>query len=124
MHYQRLLLDGQAGEPGARRKKDGSGVWFTDNGGYIKLRYRYNGRSVQLFEHRIVMERELGRELKPFENVHHKNGIRDDNRPENLELWVKPQLPGQRVEDLVDFVVRNYPEYVSASLQGRPHLFV
>jgi len=47
------------------------------------------------------MEEVLGRPLRTGETVHHKNGVRDDNRPENLELWSTAQPYGQRVADKI-----------------------
>lgn len=73
------------------------------SGGYILVYMPDHPRAARGYvpEHTLVMEEMIGRYLLPGETAHHKNGVRTDNRPENLELWTRSQPSGQRVTDLV-----------------------
>ena len=74
----------------------------------------------KLAEHRVVMESILGRPLLTEEEPHHRNGVRHDNRPENLELWSTSQPRGQRVVDKVEWAVELLQLYAPELLADRP----
>jgi hypothetical protein len=83
--------------------------------GYVMIRVPDHPRakkSPYVFEHIPVAEELLGRFLEAGESVHHRNGVRDDNRPENLELSTKPQPAGIRVSDAIAWAVEILERYV------------
>lgn len=85
--------------------------WYKIKEGYVVRRVTTDGITVHQYQHRFIMEDLLGRPLKPSETVHHKNLIRWDNRPENLELWQGTQPTGARIEDLLkwaDWLIATY----------------
>jgi hypothetical protein len=105
-HYYRVRRYGDPRAGGPLHRESGRDRWHVSTGGYV-WRYCPNspdaGPNGFVYQHREVMAERLGRPLSQQESVHHKNGVRSDNRPENLELWSKAQPAGQRVSDLVSW---------------------
>ena len=80
-----------------------------DKDGYIRV--MNNGKYVSA--HRLIMGKHMGRELTSDENVHHINGVRHDNRVENLEIWSTSQPSGQRVSDKIRWAREIIDKYAS-----------
>lgn len=123
-HYERLR---RHGDPLAWKKKGPNkgkvfkkvGTRYYTELGYVRVYQPDHPNATkrgEVLEHRLVMSQHLGRALYPEENVHHLNGVRDDNRIENLELWCKPPRKNVRVAD----AIRDCKEFL-AKYEGERH---
>lgn len=115
MHYARKQ---RTGTVHTTRRAAGEG-YYKD--GYLVKQMMVDGKKRSIAEHRLVMEEHLGRKLLPTENVHHINGIRDDNRLENLELWSSSQPPGQRIPDKIAWAIELLELYAPDALSHQPY---
>lgn len=108
MHLRRWQKTGDLGPAESLRPgwlgRDPNSTRRADQLGYIHVKVPGHAEARQndwALEHRVVMSDHLGRRLERHESVHHINGVRNDNRLQNLELWSSWQPPGQRVEDKI-----------------------
>jgi hypothetical protein len=104
-HYQQSITRGKKLTKIKNIKPSGSGHLSKE--GYVII--VIHGKHIK--QHRFIMEDFLGRKLHKDEYVHHKNGIRSDNRIENLELWSSSQPKGQRVEDKIEWAKEMLDRY-------------
>ena len=107
-HYRRMMKGWSKEDVHKPLKQDVPNLPYINKLGYEQVYIPGRGK---MLIHRLVMEEYLGRTLESWENVHHKNGIRHDNRIENLELWITRQPNGQRVEDVLEWakeIIRKY----------------
>lgn len=116
MHYTRSR-NGSPPMDAPRRKLKGEAVWSewrVAKDGYVvrSKQYREDGKHVRLHQsqHRTYWEEAYG-PLLEGQNIHHKNGVRSDNRLENLELWDVRQPKGQRPEDKLEYAKEIFLKY-------------
>lgn len=87
----RRFCSAKCGNPARGTSGPSNGRWRGGRrvrpDGYVEL----NIGGVIVLEHRHVMQQEIGRPLRSDEHVHHKNHVRSDNRPENLEVLTHSQ---------------------------------
>ena len=119
-HYRRFVATGAPGAAEIRVVDKNSTRKIHPSSGYVHIKIPGHHRASNgwVREHLVVVEDKLGRRLVLGEEVHHINGVKSDNRPENLELWVVSQPKGQRPEDLVDWAREIIERYGNVGARG------
>lgn len=119
-HYSKLSRRGDPTLGRAKRKDAGKprfrvgGERYHHHNGYMILYYPEHPNANKygyVKEHTYVMSQHLGRGLYKGESVHHLNGVRDDNRVENLELWTVPPRKNVRVKDAIKDCIEFLAKY-------------
>lgn len=82
------------------------GFHYKDGYKFILAKDHPNANAIgYVAEHTLIMSKHLNRPMKDKETIHHLNGIKDDNRLENLELWSHSHPTGQRIPDKIKWCI-------------------
>ncbi len=94
-------------------KRESKGWWKTPEGYILIYNATHPNSNVNgcIFQHIFVMSEHLKRPIKKGESIHHINGVRDDNRLENLEIWHRSHPPGQRLNEKIEWAKNFLEEY-------------
>jgi|APSaa5957512622_1039677.scaffolds.fasta_scaffold26741_4 hypothetical protein len=104
MHYARLKKHGKVGVSHSKKRPNGMGHISNDGYHYFYKPEHPNAyKNGKVAAHVLVMTEIIGRPLCVGESVHHKNGIKTDNSPDNLELRTSFHPTGQSIKEMVDF---------------------
>ncbi len=104
MHLARIKRHGEAGSASPNKRANGEGNITKAGYHYICCKDHPNAyENGKIAVHTLIMSQLIGRPLMDGESVHHKNGIKSDNSPENLELRTSLHPSGQKVNEMIDF---------------------
>lgn len=116
-NYKKMVKNGEDGRIKCRLERgyiSRGGKGYLNKNGYVYI-YRKGHPNAKnsgyLMEHRLIMSEYLGRPLLDKETVHHKNGIKNDNRIENLELFSQNHGPGEKVVDKIEDCIKFLKKY-------------